>query len=60
MHIKVNYKCIGCGTCVIICDAFKIGKKGISEFDEKKACTPEQIKKAISACPVGAIEEEQK
>lgn len=62
MKVKVNDRCIGCGSCVSITD----GK--IFDFNDEGLATevvnevPEDLKEvaidAVNSCPVGAIEEE--
>ena len=61
MTVKVNADlCIGCGTCVSLCDeVFELNEEGKSVVKanadlEKNA---ECIKQAIESCPVQAIEE---
>ena len=48
-------KCIGCGTCVVMCsDCFKLDDEGKAEsiYEEKCECDIDDV---ISACPVDAI-----
>jgi ferredoxin len=48
-------KCIGCGTCVVMCpDCFKLDEEGKAESscDGKCDCNIDDV---ISACPVDAI-----
>ncbi|MBT4376518.1 ferredoxin [archaeon] len=53
MVIKINDKCIGCGTCVSICDkVFEMkGTKAKVKVQKDIPCVDE----AIEACPVEAI-----
>jgi ferredoxin len=49
-------KCIGCGTCVVLCPkTFQMGKDGKSEVINEKGDSEADIKNAIDSCPVGAI-----
>ena len=60
MKVKVNEKCIGCGSCISLTDStiFDYNEEGHAEcikeeIDEKEVDLVEQ---AISYCPTGAIE----
>lgn len=58
--ILVNPGCIACGACEHIApEVFKVGDKSVvkDNFDCDK--NMEKVKKAIEACPVGAIELEE-
>ena len=62
MKVKVNDKCIGCGSCVSITDSkiFDYNDEGLAtcikeEIEEKEI---ELVDQAISYCPTGAIEKE--
>ena len=69
MHIKVNQKCIGCGTCTVISpEVFEMEPDGKSYVKKEYLRNPDKIvsnpqlldkiKKAVESCPVGAIEVE--
>jgi len=48
-------KCIGCGTCVVMCsDCFKLDNEGKAESSCEGKCEC-AIDDVISACPVDAI-----
>lgn len=51
-----NEKCIGCGSCVAVCDNLEIGENG--KAHPKKTEVEEQgcNKEAAGVCPVQAIE----
>jgi ferredoxin len=53
MVIKINSKCIGCGSCAAICpDVFEMkGVKAEVKVQKKLPC----VKEAIESCPVDAI-----
>ena len=53
MVIKVNNKCIGCGTCSSVCpEVFEMkGSKAVVKAQKKLPC----VKEAIDSCPVDAI-----
>lgn len=54
--VKVNKeKCIGCGTCVAICDEVFEMKDNKAQVKKDAKKDSECIKKAIDACPVEAI-----
>jgi len=51
--------CLGCGTCVALSPkVFKMGTDGKAEVIDPGADSEENIKNAISSCPVGAIKGE--
>ena len=58
MKITVDEeKCIGCGTCAIVCpDCFVIEENMAKVKEECKECDSAEAK---SSCPVGAIEIEE-
>lgn len=55
--LNVNKEaCIGCGACVAIDeDHFNFGDDGLSEVISQENTDTEDVKNAISSCPVGAI-----
>lgn len=57
MDLRVDReKCIGCGTCVALCqECFQLDEEGKSEVI-KKECETCNLEDVASACPVGAIE----
>ncbi len=59
MSVKVNQElCIGCGTCVSLCeDVFELNEEGKSQVKTSAdlAKNAECIKQSIDACPVQAI-----
>lgn len=55
MKINVDKeKCIGCGTCVSLCEECFELKDGISH-PKKDACESCDLKEVADSCPVGAI-----
>lgn len=49
-------KCIGCGTCAaLVPTVFKLGEDGKSQVINPQGASEEEINKAISGCPAGAI-----
>jgi len=61
MKVKVNQnKCIGCGTCPsLVPDVFDFNDEGLAHniVDVVPEDLEEEVKEAIDACPVSAIEE---
>jgi len=55
--IKIDKEtCIGCGTCVAICDkVFKINQEEFKAEVVDANSTNECVEQAIGACPVNAI-----
>lgn len=60
IKIKVNEKCIGCGSCIAIApEVFEFSEEGFSRAkkdiieDEKNL---EKVKEAAESCPAEAIE----
>ena len=63
MKIKVNEACIGCCACIgIASDLLEINDNGVSQakVDVVPEGSEDAAKQAASACPVGAIEIEEK
>ncbi|MCT4617265.1 MAG: ferredoxin [Candidatus Gracilibacteria bacterium] len=59
IKVKVDKnKCIGCGTCTIMCDAFKIDDDMKAEYIEENDASEEEIEAAVGSCPVGALSKE--
>ena len=60
MKVKVNEKCIGCGSCISLTDSkiFDYNDKGLAGciVDEIKKEDEEVVENAITYCPTGAIE----
>ncbi len=60
MKVKVNEKCIGCGSCISLTDSkiFDYNDNGLAEciVDEIKKEDEEVVENAITYCPTGAIE----
>ncbi len=48
--------CIGCGTCVALCqEVFELGSDGKAHVKEGADTSVECVKEAAEACPVQAI-----
>ena len=60
MKVKVNEKCIGCGSCISLTDSkiFDYNDNGLAEciVDEITKEDEEVVENAITYCPTGAIE----
>ncbi len=60
MNVKVNQDlCIGCGTCVSMCEeVFELDGEGKSQVKKSADLAKNQdcIKESVDACPVQAIE----
>jgi ferredoxin len=61
MKITVDKEaCIGCGTCVALApNTFELDAEGKSEVINPNGDPEVDIKKAVEACPVGAIKIEE-
>ena len=54
--VKVDPKCIGCGTCYSMCpNTFKAGDDGKSQVHAQNVDEEEALQNAINSCPVQAI-----
>ncbi|MBU4421778.1 ferredoxin [Patescibacteria group bacterium] len=52
--------CIGCGTCVALCDkAFKLNDEFKAELKDDADLEASCVKEAVDACPVEAIKIEE-
>ena len=60
MKVKVNEKCIGCGSCISLTDStiFDYNDDGQAECikEEIEENEVDLVEQAISYCPTGAIE----
>lgn len=59
MEVKVNDNCIGCGTCVGICqEVFDFNDEGLAQVidNSKIEENKDNVIEASEACPVDAIE----
>lgn len=62
MKAKVNENCIGCGTCIAMCeDVFKFNDDGFAEAKDEILTEKEveEVKNTIQMCPVEAISIEE-
>ena len=62
MKAKVNENCIGCGTCIAMCeDVFKFNDDGLAEAKDEILTEKEveEVKNTIQMCPVEAISIEE-
>lgn len=58
MKAKVNENCIGCGTCIAMCEnVFEFNDDGFAEAKDKELSEKEieEVNNAIAMCPVEAI-----
>ncbi|MGC9310295.1 MAG: ferredoxin [Candidatus Aenigmatarchaeota archaeon] len=53
-------KCIGCGSCVAVCNNWEIGEDGKAAPINKEVAEVGENKEAEEICPVGAIEIKEK
>lgn len=62
MKAKVNENCIGCGTCIEMCEnVFKFNDDGFAEAKDEILTEKEveEVKNTIQMCPVEAISIEE-
>ena len=62
MKAKVNENCIGCGTCIAMCEnVFKFNDDGFPEAKDEILTEKEveEVKNTIQMCPVEAISIEE-
>ena len=62
MKAKVNENCIGCGTCIAMCEkVFKFNDDGFAEAKDEILTEKEveEVKNTIQMCPVEAISIEE-
>lgn len=62
MKAKVNENCIGCGSCIAMCEeVFEFNDNGFAEAKDKKLTDEEKemVNNIILMCPVEAISIEE-
>ena len=63
MKAKVNENCIGCGTCIAMCEnVFKFNDDGFAEAKDEILTEKEveEVKNTIQMCPVEKIKKKKK